>query len=143
MLVSLLFLGLVAFETVADQQQWVFQNEKHAKLNAGKPLTGKFRKGFIAEGLWSVSRHPNYFAEQSIWVAFYMFSVIATGSFLNWSIVGCFLLILLFQGSANFSEGITSEKYAEYKEYQRTTPKFFPRLWKRGTSEESRILRST
>lgn len=141
-LVSLLFLGLVAFETIADQQQWVFQNEKHAMLKAGKPLTGKYRKGFIAEGLWSFSRHPNYFAEQSIWVTFYMFSVVATGSFLNWSIVGCFLLILLFQGSANFSEGITSEKYTDYKEYQRSTPKFLPKFWKRGTPEGSRIPRS-
>lgn len=142
LLVSMLFLGLVAFETIADQQQWVFQNEKHALLKEGKPLIGKFRKGFIAERLWSISRHPNYFAEQSIWVTFYLFSVIATGSLLNWSIVGCLLLILLFQGSANFSEGITAGKYPDYKRYQSTTPKFFPRLWKGREVEGARVSQS-
>lgn len=140
--VSVLFIGLVAFEAVADQQQWDFQKEKHALIKAEKPLTGKYRKGFIAEGLWNISRHPNYFAEQSIWVVFYLFSVIATGSFLNWSIVGCILLIMLFQGSANFSEGITASKYPDYKAYQRTTPKFFPRLWKRRNSKETRVSTS-
>lgn len=126
--IAVLFLGLVAFETIADQQQWNFQNRKHALKNSGQELPEKYGKGFIAEGLWSISRHPNYFAEQSIWVVFYLFSVVATGSLLNWSIIGSMLLILLFQGSANFSEGITLSKYPKYQNYQARTPKFFPRV---------------
>ncbi|MCF8278534.1 MAG: DUF1295 domain-containing protein [Flavobacteriales bacterium] len=127
-LLAMSFVGFVAYETIADQQQWVYQNEKHRLRKNKLPLEVKYEKGFIAEGLWSLSRHPNYFAEQSIWVVFYLFSVAATGSWFNWSICGSVLLIMLFQGSANFSEGITAEKYSRYKEYQKRVPKFIPRV---------------
>ncbi len=125
-LMALLFVGLVIYETVADQQQWVYQNEKYRLKNAGLPLNEKYARGFLTEGLWKLSRHPNYFAEQSIWVVFYLFGVIATGNWFNWTICGAVLLIMLFQGSANFSEGITAEKYPKYKEYQKAVPKFLP-----------------
>ena len=124
--VALLFVGLVVYETIADQQQWVYQNEKYRLKNAGLPMDKKYTRGFLAEGLWNLSRHPNYFAEQSIWVVFYLFSVVATGIWFNWTICGAILLIMLFQGSAKFSEGITAEKYPEYKEYQKLVPKFLP-----------------
>ncbi|MGB0915985.1 MAG: DUF1295 domain-containing protein [Flavobacteriales bacterium] len=123
---ALAFIGLVVYETVADQQQWVYQNEKHRLRKANLPMASKYKRGFIAEGLWKLSRHPNYFAEQSIWVVFYLFSVAATGSWFNWAICGSVLLIMLFQGSANFSEGITAEKYQAYKDYQKRVPKFLP-----------------
>ncbi len=125
---AFLFVGLVVYETVADQQQWNYQNEKHRLRKANLPMEAKYKRGFIAEGLWKLSRHPNYFAEQSIWVVFYAFSVAATGSWFNWTICGAILLILLFQGSANFSEGITVEKYPDYKDYQRRVSKFIPML---------------
>jgi steroid 5-alpha reductase family enzyme len=115
------FVGLVAFETVADQQQWNFQQAKKA---AG----GQLGSGFVQDGLWSRSRHPNYFAEQSLWVTFFLFSVAATGA-PNWSMAGCLLLILLFQGSANLSETIQAQKYPGYPEYQKRTPRFIPRLF--------------
>ena len=51
-------------------------------------------RGFIAEGLWSRARHPNYFAEQSIWVVFFLFSVAATGR-VNWTATGCVLLMFV------------------------------------------------
>jgi steroid 5-alpha reductase family enzyme len=76
--------------------------------------------------LWSVVRHPNYASEQSIWVVFYFFSVIATGEWLNWSVVGCVLLIILFKGSSDFSEDISANKYPEYKKYQASVPRFIP-----------------
>ena len=126
--IALLFLGFVVFETVADQQQWIFQNTKHVLRKTGALMPEVYEKGFIAEGLWRISRHPNYFAEQSIWVTFYLFSVSATGNWINWSIVGCLLLITLFQGSANFSEGITMAKYPKYRQYQQRTSKFIPAI---------------
>jgi steroid 5-alpha reductase family enzyme len=124
--IAVLFVGLVVYETIADQQQWNYQNEKYRLRNAGLPLNEKYARGFLTEGLWNLSRHPNYFAEQSIWVVFYMFSVVATGSWFNWTICGAVLLVMLFQGSANFSEGITAEKYPLYKKYQSLVPKFLP-----------------
>ena len=73
-------------------------------------------------------RHPNYMAEQAIWVCVYFFSVIATGAWINWSLAGCLLLIILFQGSSDFSEAISAEKYPLYKEYQKKVGRFIPKL---------------
>lgn len=127
-LVALLFVGFVVFETIADQQQWNYQQEKHRLRNENLPMADKYKRGFIAERLWSISRHPNYFAEQSIWVVFYLFSVVATGAWFNWTICGAILLIMLFQGSANFSEDITAQKYPLYEKYQKMVPKFLPAI---------------
>ncbi len=68
-------------------------------------------------GLWAYSRHPNFIAEQLVWVTVYAFSAIANQSLLNPSVVGPILLILLFVGSTNFTEEITSSKYPKYKDY--------------------------
>ncbi len=123
-----LLLALVVFETIADQQQWRFQTEKHRRLALGGDLPEAYARGFIASGLWARSRHPNYFAEQSIWVAFFAFSL-AAGVGLNWSVAGCVLLILLFQGSSRLSESISAGKYPAYQDYQRKVGRFLPRLF--------------
>ena len=117
------FVGLVLLETVADQQQWNFQQ---GKKREGQ--TGRYAAGFVSDGLWARSRHPNYFAEQALWVTFFLFSVVATGA-PNWSMAGCLLLILLFQGSANLSETIQAQKYPAYPGYQKRVPRFLPRLF--------------
>ena len=54
-------------------------------------------------------------AEQAIWIVFYCYSVIATGYWINWTITGGLLLVLLFKGSSDFSESISAEKYPDYK----------------------------
>ncbi len=123
---AVLMIILIASEAVADNQQWRFQAAKKARIADGQPLDGELAKGFVHTGLWARSRHPNYFAEQGLWVAFYLFSVAASGQWLNWTIVGCLLLMLLFQGSATFSESISVSKYPEYGEYQRRVPRFLP-----------------
>ena len=89
----------------------------------------RYAKGFVAEGLWSWCRHPNYFAEQSFWFVFYGFSVVATGRWINASAAGFILLLLLFQGSANFSEGISAGKYPQYQDYCSKRPRFIPKPW--------------
>ncbi|MDZ7935048.1 MAG: DUF1295 domain-containing protein [Emticicia sp.] len=127
-ILSAVLIGFVVLEAVADNQQWDFQTEKYRRKLANEPLA-EYSKGFIDTGLWSKMRHPNYFAEQAIWVSFYFFSVIATGRWLNWSMMGAVLLILLFQKSADFSEKITSEKYKDYQNYIKNVPRFFPKLW--------------
>ena len=86
--------------------------------------------GFVRTGLWGIMRHPNYMAEQSIWVCFYLFSVACTGEWINGSIAGSLLLLILFRSSSDFSEEISAEKYPEYKEYQQKVPRFLPiKLW--------------
>lgn len=119
-------LGMVLLETVADNQQWRFQSAKKAAAAGGRPLQGDMARGFLSEGLWSWSRHPNYLGEQGAWIAFYLFSVAASGQWINWSIGGCLLLVILFRGSSEFSEEISAGKYPEYARYQQTTPRFLP-----------------
>lgn len=131
-ILSLVIVCLVIYETVADQQQWNFQTHKYNLMKNNKPLSSPYSAGFIKSGLWRFSRHPNYFAEQSIWIVFYFFSVSATGRWLNWTAIGAILLMLLFQGSANFSEGISSAKYPEYDDYCNKTSKFIPVFWKKS-----------
>ncbi len=128
LLLSALFVLLLMVETVADQQQWNFQNKKHQLIRSGKPLEGEFAAGFVQTGLWSKVRHPNYAAEQSIWIVFYLFSVIASGDIINWSMAGCLLLLILFQGSSDFSEAVSAEKYPAYKEYQQRVGRFIPKF---------------
>jgi steroid 5-alpha reductase family enzyme len=127
-LLAAAFVGLVILETIADQQQWNFQAEKKRRIAVGEKLNGRYATGFIHDGLWARSRHPNYFAEQSIWVVYFLFSVAATGR-LNWSIAGCLLLILLFRGSSGLSESLQAEKYSAYGDYQRRVPRFLPKLF--------------
>jgi steroid 5-alpha reductase family enzyme len=122
-----IYVALVVIEFIADQQQYDFQTEKHRRLKEGLPLE-QYEKGFVSTGLWSIVRHPNYACEQAIWVVFYFFSVVATGEWLNWSVAGCVLLIILFKGSSDFSEDISAGKYPEYPEYQRRVPRFIPFL---------------
>jgi len=125
-MLALLMLSLIAIEYIADQQQWEYQSEKYRIIGAGIPLEGKYADGFVSDGLWKHVRHPNYSAEQAIWIAFYGFSIVSSDKWLNWSAAGCILLLLLFQGSADFSEKISASKYPAYAEYQRTTARFFP-----------------
>lgn len=120
-----LFLMAVIIEYIADQQQYNFQTEKYRRIAKGEDL-GEYQHGFVRTGLWSIVRHPNYAMEQSIWIIFYCFSVVATGEWINWSIAGCLLLLILFKGSSDFSEELSASKYPEYKEYQRKTPRFVP-----------------
>lgn len=121
---AFLFLFFLIIETIADQQQWNFQTRKHKLIKEKKALKGDYLKGFLTSGLWAYARHPNYFAEQAIWIVFYLFSVVATGNWINWSIIGCLLLVLLFYNSSVFSEEITATKYPDYKKYQARVGRF-------------------
>jgi len=122
-----IFVLCVVFEFISDQQQWDFQKEKYHRIAMGLPL-GEYSHGFVKKGLWGIVRHPNYAMEQAIWIVFYGFSVLATGEWVNWSMAGAALLVILFKGSSDFSESISAEKYPDYKKYQETVPRFIPFL---------------
>ena len=126
---SLLVLFAIAFlvyETIADQQQWNYQKEKWRRINNSIPLGEEYEKGFAHKGLWALSRHPNYFGEQAFWSVIYLFSVSASGVWVNWSVAGIILLVFLFKGSSDFSESISASKYPDYSNYQDKTPRFIP-----------------
>ena len=126
---AVLMFGFIVYETVADEQQWAFHSKKWKMLNAGQKLEdlpAPYNKGFNTIGLWNVSRHPNYLAEQSIWVCLYIFSIGAGIGIINWSMIGALLLIVLFVASTSLAEEISSGKYPEYPEYCKKVNKYFP-----------------
>lgn len=126
---AVLMFGFIVYETVADEQQWAFHSKKWKMLNAGQKLEDlpePYNKGFNTIGLWNVSRHPNYLAEQSIWVCLYIFSIGAGIGIINWSMIGALLLIVLFVASTSLAEEISSGKYPEYPEYCKKVNKYFP-----------------
>ncbi len=116
---TVLFLGLLAGETIADQQQWNFHK---AKKLGGADFTPRF----LQTGLWRWSRHPNFFFEQAQWWALFLFGAIAAGSLVQWTALGATLLTLLFVGSTRFTESITLGKYPEYAHYQARTSAVVP-----------------
>lgn len=128
-LAAALMLGFIIYETISDEQQWAFQSTKWKLIGEGRKLEelpAPYNLGFNTTGLWSRSRHPNYFAEQGTWCAFYLFSVGGGIGFINWSIIGALLLIVLFLGSSAFAEEISAGKYPQYANYCQQVPKFFP-----------------
>jgi steroid 5-alpha reductase family enzyme len=111
------FVLLLIGETIADQQQWAFQQAKAAERTAGR---------FVTTGLWRYSRHPNFFFEQAQWWVVFLFGAAAAGSVLQWTVLGPLLLSLLFVGSTRFTESITLSRYPEYADYQATTSPSIP-----------------
>ena len=110
-----LFLVLLTLETVADQQQWNFHQQK--KL--GKT------SGFLKTGLFSISRHPNFFAEQAQWWVVFVFSAVQVGfNAYNWIVA--LVLTALFIGSTRFTEQISLSKYPDYADYQKRVSAIIP-----------------
>ncbi len=146
------FSACLLLETVADQQQWNFQEKKHSLIAkkevrrryiqrsiyilahfphslaraCSQALTGDYQRGFLSSGLFFYSRHPNFFAEICLWFCYYAFSISSSGTVFNWTLTGAVLLLLLFQGSTPLTESITLSKYPAYKDYQRTTSRIIP-----------------
>lgn len=129
---TFLTFGFIVLETVADEQQMRFHTKKKELLSSGKKLEElpePYNKGFNTTGIWNRSRHPNYFAEQAIWVCLYLFTIgaeVNTYFIFNWSIAGCLVLILLFMGSSAFGESVSNSKYPEYKYYLSYVSKYLP-----------------
>lgn len=85
-------------------------------------------KGRVCQtGLWRYSRHPNYFFEWVIWVAFFVF---ACGSPWGWVTFFCPLIMLHFllnvTGVPPAEEQSLKSRGDAYREYQRTTSVFVP-----------------
>ena len=110
-------LWLVAFagELLADRQLHAF---KANPANRGRTCRA---------GLWKYSRHPNYFFEWLIWVAFALFAMSSPYGYL--ALVSP-LLILLFlfrvTGIPATEAQALRTKGEDYRQYQQTTSAFVP-----------------
>jgi steroid 5-alpha reductase family enzyme len=109
-------LGLLG-ESLSDHQLRKFKSKPE---NKGKVCD---------QGLWYYSRHPNYFFEWLIWVAYF---VIALGSAWGWVSIICPMLMLYFllkvTGIRYTETHLLKSRGRAYEEYQRTTSAFVPWL---------------
>jgi steroid 5-alpha reductase family enzyme len=90
-------------------------------------------RGAVCEaGLWGYSRHPNYFFEWLIWVAYFVF---ALASPLGWLSLYCPALMLYFllrvTGIPMTEQLSLESKGAAFADYQRRTSAFVPWFRKR------------
>jgi steroid 5-alpha reductase family enzyme len=83
---------------------------------------GKTARG----GLWSWSRHPNYFFEFVTWIGVAVVATAAPWGWIAW-VVPAVLLFLLFRLTGiPATEAQALKSRADYAEYQRTTSVFVP-----------------
>jgi steroid 5-alpha reductase family enzyme len=128
-LCSVAMLLFLTLETLADQQQYTFQQAKYGFLPKQKKLEKEYEQGFRTSGLFSRSRHPNYLGELGFWWSVFAFSAFGTKTLVSLALLGPLMLTLLFIGSTVFTEQITSGKYPQYKEYKKRTWPILFRLW--------------
>ncbi len=116
---SIVWIGGFTIEVIADLQKNKFKKIQDTNSK------------FISTGLWSKSRHPNYFGEISLWVGIYIISLPSfTGIEYLTLISPIFVCILLTRMSGiNMLEKIADQRYGnlpEYQEYKKNTPVLIP-----------------
>jgi steroid 5-alpha reductase family enzyme len=117
-------LGLAAvnLELIADVQLHRFVRDR--------------RPGEVMDrGLWSWSRHPNYFGEFSFWVALALFGVAAAPSDAWWLCLGALAMLgMFFGGSIPMMETRSLERRPGYQDIIDRVSRFVPRPPRRGTT---------
>lgn len=132
----IIWLGAFVMESVADGQKLMFLKQMKKSNEKNKVCT---------IGLWSYSRHPNYFAEWMVWNALIIGSIASWfhhlplqqnyQSLFLWILIGLGLLFIskiMYTTLVYFTGAIPAEYYSlqkrpDYKSYQQTTNMFFPR----------------
>ena len=129
---TVLAVGFLALETISDEYQWKFHQEKKRLLAEGlslEEIPSPYNLGFNTLGPWSRLRHPNYLGEQGIWLSLYIFTIgagVTNLGIFHWTFVGPLLLTLLFMGSSSLGETISSGKYPRYADYLEQVYKYIP-----------------
>ena len=109
------------FEIIAD-----FQKRKFKSKN---------KDGFITSGLWSVSRHPNYFGEIVLWIGV---AIMAYPTLYGWQYISLISPLFVYLLLTRVSGVTLLEEHAEkkwgkdkkYISYKENTPELFPRILK-------------
>ena len=108
------------FQVIADIQKSKFNKNKKGK--------------FISNGLWSISRHPNYFGEFLIWTGVTIISLSSLSGFQYLVLLTPIFVYLLLNkvSGVNLLEEIGDRRWGhkiEYQNYKKNTPVFFPKLF--------------
>ena len=131
----IIWFGAFVMESIADGQKLIFLKQMKKNGEKNKVCT---------IGLWSYSRHPNYFAEWMVWNALIIGSISSWYqhlllqqnqlSLVLWVLIGLGLLFvsrIMYITLVYFTGAIPAEYYSlqkrpEYKSYQQSTNMFFP-----------------
>ena len=117
-----IFIAGFSIEVIADNQKTKF---RAIPENANK---------FITTGLWSASRHPNYFGEVVLWAGIAIMSFPYLEGVQYWTLISpifSFVLIYFVSG-VRMLEARANVKWgenAEYQKYVKKTPVFFPKIF--------------
>jgi steroid 5-alpha reductase family enzyme len=108
-------LAAVALELVADVQMHRF--------------TGNRRPGEVMDrGLWSWSRHPNYFGEFSFWLSLALFGIAVSPADAWWLCLGAAGMLGMFLGSSiPMMEQRSLQRRPEYRDVIARVSRFVPR----------------
>jgi len=90
--------------------------------------SGSDSSSLMKSGIWSLSRHPNYFGEITFWWGLYLFAIAANTKYW-WTIIGPIAITLLFITiSIPMIEKRMLARRPEYSAYQKSTSMLIP--WK-------------
>lgn len=106
-------LGFV-FEAGGD---WQLSRFKDDPSNQGKVMD---------KGLWSLTRHPNYFGDFTLWWGYFAFTLAVPGGLWTVASVALMSFLLLKVSGVTLLEKDIAERRPGYREYIETTPAFFP-----------------
>ena len=112
------------FQVIADHQKTQF------RANAAN------EGNFIKEGLWSISRHPNYFGEIALWTGIALMALPVMSGLQYVSLISPLFgfLLIYFVSGVRLLENKANKKwgaYPDYQEYKKNTPIFFPKFFRK------------
>ena len=125
---SIFFIGLIVFilglsiEIIADYQKTVFRRNIENKDK------------FITTGLWSLSRHPNYFGEILLWTGIAIMSISSLQGLQYITLISpIFVYVLLvYISGVRMLEAQAEKKWGHldsFREYIKNTPRFFFKIF--------------
>lgn len=112
------------FETIGD---WQLDRFRREHLNRGK---------IMDRGLWSWTRHPNYFGDVCVWVGLFVLTLGSPWGILT--VVSPILmarLLLVYSGKALLEKRMRRSRGEAYEEYCARTSGFFPLPPKRSSGQ--------
>jgi steroid 5-alpha reductase family enzyme len=110
----------IALETIADRQLRRFARDP---ANHGR---------IADQGLWRLSRHPNYLGEIAFWWGLWLFTLAAAPRWW-WTVAGPIVMVLLFAVvSVPLMDRRSLERRPAYAGYMRRVPALLPRLRRRS-----------
>ncbi len=113
---TLVWLAGFLFEVVADWQLAAFRSDP---ANTGKVMD---------RGLWSTTRHPNYFGECLLWWGFFLITLPTPYGFVAIISPLTITFLLLKVSGVTLLEAGLVETRPQYREYMERTSAFIPRF---------------